>query len=93
MSAALLLGGFGLGAAGSVAGAVLPARIRMPAAAVLTAAGCAAAAAAAAKVLASGGTVTAGSAAVLPLTGITLSLDPLGAVFLITASVVGVAAS
>jgi formate hydrogenlyase subunit 3/multisubunit Na+/H+ antiporter MnhD subunit len=60
---------------------------------VLTAGGCAAAFAAAASLLASGGTVTIRSAAILPLTGVTLSLDPLGAVFVITTAVVGVAAS
>jgi hydrogenase-4 component B len=93
VSAALLLGGFALGAAGSLAGGVLPARFRVPAASVLTAAGCAAAFAAAARVLASGEAVTARSAEILPLTGVTLSLDPLGAVFVITAAVTGAAAS
>jgi len=93
VSAALLTGGLGLGAAGALAGAALPARVRVPAAAVLTAGGCAAAFAAAAGVLASGGTITASSAEILPLTGVTLSLDPLGAVFVITAAVVGVAVS
>ncbi len=92
MSAALLLGGLGLGASGSLAGAVLPARSRGPAAAVLTAGACMAAFAAAVRVLASGGTVTVRSAQILPLTGVTLSLDPLGAVFVITAAVVGAAA-
>ena len=93
MSAALLLGGLGLGAAGSLAGGVLPARSRVPAASVLTAGACIAALAAAARVLASGGTVTVHSAQVLPLTGVTLSLDPLGAVFVVTSAVVGAAAS
>ncbi len=93
MSATLLLGGFGLGIAGSMAGAGLPARARVPAAAVLTAGACTVVLAVAVRVLASGGTVTARSAAILPLTGVTLSLDPLGAVFVITAAVVGVAAS
>jgi formate hydrogenlyase subunit 3/multisubunit Na+/H+ antiporter MnhD subunit len=93
VSAALLLGGLGLGAAGSLAGVALPARARGPAAAVLTAGACIAAFAAAARVLASGVTVTASSAQVLPLTGVTLSLDPLGAVFVITAAVLGAAAS
>ena len=93
MSAALFLGGLGLGAGGSLAGAALPARARGPAAAVLTVGACIAAFAAAARVLASGGTVTVRSAQVLPLTGVTLSLDPLGAVFVITAAVTGAAAS
>ena len=93
MSAALLLGGLGLGAAGALAGAALPARARVPAATVLTAGACSAAFAAAASVLASGGTITARSAEILPLTGVTLSLDPLGAIFVITTAVVGAAAS
>jgi hydrogenase-4 component B len=93
VSAALFLGGLGLGAAGSLAGGVLPARVRVPAASVLAAAGCAAALAAAARVLVSGEAVTARSAEILPLTGVTLSLDPLGAVFVITAAVAGAAAS
>jgi formate hydrogenlyase subunit 3/multisubunit Na+/H+ antiporter MnhD subunit len=93
VSAALFLGGLGLGAAGALSGGVLPARVRVPAASVLTAAGCAAAFAAAARVLVSGEVVTARSAEILPLTGVTLSLDPLGAVFVITAAVAGAAAS
>ena len=93
MSAALFLSGLGLGVAGSLAGAALPARARVPAASVLTAGACTTAFAAAAGVLASGGAVTASSAQILPLTGVTLSLDPLGAVFVITAAAVGAAAS
>jgi len=60
---------------------------------VLTAGACIAAFAAAARVLASGDTITAHAAQVLPLTGVTLSLDPLGAVFVVTTAVVGAAAS
>ncbi len=93
MSASLLLGGLGLGAAGALAGAALPARVRVLAAAVITSAACIAAAAAAARVLASGGTIEVRSAAVLPLTGVALTLDPLGAVFVVIAAVAGVAAS
>jgi hydrogenase-4 component B len=93
VSAALLLGGLGLGAAAALAGGVLPARSRVLAAAVLTAGACVAALAAAAGVLASGEAITVYSDRVLPLTGVTLSLDPLGAVFVITTAVVGVAAS
>ena len=93
MSAALFLGGLGLGAVGSLTGVVLPARARGPVAAVLTAGACIAGFVAAARVLASGVTVTASSAQILPLTGVTLSLDPLGAVFVITAAVTGAAAS
>ena len=93
MSATLLVGGLGLGAAGALAGVALPARVRVPAAAVLTAAACVASFGAAAGVLVSGSTITAHSAEILPLTGVTLSLDPLGAVFVITTAVVGAAVS
>ncbi len=93
MSASLFLGGLGVGAAGALVGVALPARVRVPAAAVLTSAGCIAVAVAAAGVLASGSVIGFRTAAVLPLTGVVLSLDPLGAVFTVTAAVVGVAAS
>jgi formate hydrogenlyase subunit 3/multisubunit Na+/H+ antiporter MnhD subunit len=65
----------------------------VPAAAVLTIGGCAAAFASAARVLASGEVITLRSAEILPLTGITLSLDPLGAIFVITTAAVGAAVS
>jgi hydrogenase-4 component B len=93
VSAALFLGGLGLGAAGTLAGAALPARARVPAAAVLSIGACVAAFAAAADVLASGRTITAGTTEILPLTGVTLSLDPLGALFVVTTAVVGAAVS
>jgi hypothetical protein len=89
----LFLGGLGLGGAGAVAGLVLPARVGAPAAAALTSGGCAAAFAAAASVLVSGVTVTGRSAAVLPLTGVMVSVDRFGAVFVVTAAVAGAAAS
>jgi hydrogenase-4 component B len=93
VNAALFLSGLGLGAAGAVTGAVLPARLRVLAAAVLTSGACALALAGAAGVLASGTPVTVRSAAVLPLTGVMLSLGPFSAVFVATAAVVGAAAS
>lgn len=93
MSTVLFLAGLALGAGGALAGAALPARIRVAAAAVLTVAACVAAGTAAAAVLASGQPVSLHSAAILPLTGVDLALDPLGAVFVITTSVVGAAAS
>jgi hypothetical protein len=81
VSAALLLGGLGLGAAGSLAGGVLPARVRVPAASVLTAAGCAAAFAAAARVLVSGEAVTARSAETLPLRSIRIGVGEVRKMF------------
>jgi hypothetical protein len=65
----------------------------VPGAAVLTAGACIAAFAAAAGVLASGEAITFRSAEILPLTGVSLSLDPLGAIFVITTAVVGLAVS
>ena len=47
---------------------------------------------AAAQVLASGHSVNFHSGAVLPLTGVDLTLDPLGALFIATTAVVGLAA-
>lgn len=93
MTALLFPAGLALGAGGAAAGAALPARARVTAAAALTVAACLAALAAAAGVLVSGHPVTLHSAAVLPLTGVALSLDPLGAVFVLTTAVVGIAAS
>jgi len=93
VSAALLVAGLGLGGGGAAAGAVLPARARVPGAAVLTGAACVVACAAAAGVLTSGKPVTVHSAEILPLTGVTLSLDPLGAVFVLTTALVGAAVS
>jgi len=93
VSVVLFLVCLGLGAAGAVAGLVLPGQVRALAAAVLTSSGCGLAFAAAAKVLISGIPATARSAAILPLTGVVISLDRFGAVFVATAAVVGVAAS
>ncbi|MHB1876647.1 MAG: proton-conducting transporter transmembrane domain-containing protein [Streptosporangiaceae bacterium] len=92
MSAQLFLSGLGLGAAGAVAGAVLPARLRVVAAAALTSAACLAAGAAAVLVLVSGTPIALRSAAVLPLTGVQLSLQPFGAIFAAITAAVGSAA-
>ena len=93
VSVVLFLVGLGLGAAGAVAGLVLPGQVRAVAAAVLTSSGCGLAFTAAAKVLIWGNPATARSAAILPLTGVVISLDRFGAVFAATTAVVGVAAS
>ncbi len=81
VSAVLFLVGLGLGAGGAVAGLVLPGRVRAPAAAVLTSAGMRRGLRRGRAGAGLGVPVTAGSAAILPLTGVTLSLDPFGAVF------------
>lgn len=83
----------GLGAAGAAAllGAIAPARWRLAAAALLSAAACAAALAGAGEVLVSGRSFSLHSAQLLPLTGVDLALDPLGALFVATTAVVGLA--
>ncbi|MDA8073164.1 MAG: proton-conducting transporter membrane subunit [Actinomycetota bacterium] len=85
----------GLGAAGAAAllGATLPARRRVLGAALLSSAACVCAFLAAGQVLVSGHAWSAHSAEVLPLTGVSLSLDPLSALFVAAAAVVGLAAS
>ncbi|MHB1592835.1 MAG: proton-conducting transporter transmembrane domain-containing protein [Streptosporangiaceae bacterium] len=93
MSTQLFLYGLMLGAAGAIAGAVLPARVRVAAAAVLTTFACLAAGAGAGVVLASGVPFSLHSSAVLPLTGVELSLDPFGAIFTVVAAAVGAVAS
>jgi formate hydrogenlyase subunit 3/multisubunit Na+/H+ antiporter MnhD subunit len=81
----------GLGAA--VAGAVLPPRFRVRAAVVLTWGACASAVVAAITVLHTGRPMMWHSAQLLPLTGVTIVLGPLGAVFVIVTAMVAFAAT
>jgi hydrogenase-4 component B len=92
VSAVLFLAGLGLGAGGAVAGLVLPGRARGAGGGRAYLGGMRRGFAASAWVLASGVPVTVRSAAVLPLTGVVISLDRFGAVFAVTAAVVGAAA-
>lgn len=87
----LYLASLGAAGAGAVLGAALPRGARSLAAALLTAAACVAALVAAAGVLASGRTWSLHVAAVLPLAGVDLSLDPLGALFVAVTAAVGLA--
>src|ERR1019366_8684444 len=89
----LFLVGLGLGLAGAIAGAILPARLRVLGSAACSSGACVTTFVAAARVLASGQVVTFRTTEILPLTGINLTLDPLGALFLATTAVVGLAAS
>jgi len=89
----LLLVGLGLGLAAALAGALTSARVRVLAAAVCSSGACVAAFVAAGRVLISGQTSTFRSLALLPFTGVSLSLDPLAALFIATTAVVGLAAS
>lgn len=81
------------GAAATIAGAALPVRIRVQAAALLTWGACAGAVVVAVSVLRSGQPAVVHSSQVLPITGTTLVLDPLGAIFVILISMVAVAAT
>ncbi len=85
----------GLGAAGAAAllGAALPTRSRVLGTAVFSSAACVATLLAAGQVLVSGHGWSAHTAEVLPFTGMSLSLDPLSALFIATTAVVGLAAS
>ncbi len=81
----------GLGAA--IAGGALPSKTRVASAVLLTWVSCGAALAGAAEVLHSGHPLELQSAQLLPLTGVTLSLTPLGAVFVVTTAVVAMAST
>ncbi len=93
MSTAAYLVGLGAAGAAALLGAILPARRRLFGAALLSAAACLAALAGAGRVLVSGHPFSLHTAQVLPLTGVDLSLDPLGALFVATTAVVGLAAA
>jgi hydrogenase-4 component B len=89
----LFLVGLGLGLAGAIVGAIFPVRPRVLGTAVCGSGACVVTFIAATRVLASGHSVTFHSGAILPLTGVDLTLDPLGALFIATTAVVGLAAS
>jgi hydrogenase-4 component B len=81
------------GLAAALAGGTLPVRARVRAAAVLTGGTCAVASVAAVMVLRTGQSIALHTAQVLPLTGVTMVLDPLGAVFVLVTAVVTIAAT
>ncbi len=85
----------GLGAAGAAAlfGAILPARRRVLGAALASSVACVCVFVGAGQVLVSGHAWHVHSAEVLPLTGVSLSFDPLSALFVATTAIVGLAAS
>ncbi len=93
MSATAYLIGLGAAGAAALLGALLPARRRLFGAGVLSAAGCLAALVGAGQVLVSGHPFSVHTAEVLPLTGVDLTLDPLGALFVAVTAIVGLAAS
>ncbi len=80
-----------VGVAAIVTGAAFPPRARVLTTAVLIWVSCAAALVAAIDVLHSGHSITLRSSQILPLTGVTIVLNPLGAVFVVVTAVVAVA--
>lgn len=85
-----------VGAAGltaAIAGGVLPVQARVRAAVVLSWGACAAALVASVTVLQTGQPMVLHTSQVLPLTGVTMVLDPLGAVFVVVTAVVAIAAT
>jgi len=81
------------GLSAAAMGAVAPARVRVRAAALFTWAACGAAIVASLAVVSSGRPVALHTSRILPLTGVTFVLDPLGAVFVIATAAVAVAAT
>ena len=81
------------GVMAAVLGGALPASRRVGAAVALTWVSCGAAIAAAVSVLSSDHVISLSTSAILPLTGVTLVLTPLGALFVISISVVALAST
>ena len=81
------------GLVAAILGGSLPVRSRVGAAVLLTWVSCSAALAAAVSVLHSGHAIVLSTTAILPLTGISLALTPLGAVFVLAIVVVALAST
>jgi formate hydrogenlyase subunit 3/multisubunit Na+/H+ antiporter MnhD subunit len=81
------------GLVAAILGGALPVSSRVGAAVALTWVSCGAAIAAAVSVLSSGHVISLSTGAILPLTGVTLVLNPLGALFVISISVVALAST
>jgi len=93
LSVAIYLIGLGAVGAAVLLGAALPVRQRVLGAAVASGAGCVAVLLGAGEVLVSGHGWAAHSIDVLPLTGVDLALDPLGALMMAASALVGLAVS
>jgi len=78
--------------AGALAGAALPARVRVPISSSLGALGCLLAVVVAMRILITGNDASFHSAQLLPMTGLSFTLDPLAAWFILASSFVGAAA-
>jgi formate hydrogenlyase subunit 3/multisubunit Na+/H+ antiporter MnhD subunit len=81
------------GVMAAILGGALPVSSRVGAAVALTWVSCAAALGAAVTVLSSDHVITLSTSAILPLTGVTITLDPLGAIFVIPISIVAMAST
>ena len=88
----LFLAALGLCAGAAVSAAALPRRWRVAVSSALGSLGCLVAFSVALRILVGGDAVSFQSAQLLPMTGVSLSLDPLGAWFVLASSFVGVAA-
>lgn len=85
------LAGLGCCLVGLAAATILPIRYRVVMVAFSGSIGCLLTLVAATRVLISGGTTSLHSSLLLPLNGVSLSLDPLGALFVAMTSIVGIA--
>src|SRR5665647_925289 len=81
------------GSAAAIAGGALPDKTRVWAAVVLTWGSCIAALFGALAVLHTGQSLVLNSSQILPLTGVTMVLDPLGTVFVVVTTVVAIAST
>ncbi len=89
-SGSLLILGALIGLVAGLAGAIAPRRGRVPVTAALVAAAAVVESAAAIRVLATGHAALWHTSQLLPLTGVTLALSPLGAIFVVLVAVVTV---
>src|ERR1019366_8514027 len=86
------LAAVGLCVSGAVSAATLPRKLRVAVSSLLGSLGCLLAFSAALRILIMGDTVTFHTAQLLPMTGLSLTLAPLGAWFVLASSFVGAAA-
>jgi formate hydrogenlyase subunit 3/multisubunit Na+/H+ antiporter MnhD subunit len=82
-----------VGCAAAIAGGALPVRTRVGAAVILTWGACAAAFVGAVHVLQTGHPMVLNSTRILPITGVSMALDPLGAIFVVITAVVAIAST
>ena len=93
MSNATLIVTGAAGLAATIAGGALPLRVRVWGATLLTWGSCAAAMTGAVEVLHHGRTITMRTSQLIPFTGVSLRLTPLGSIFVITTAIVALAST